>query len=169
MKIKLLAFVCLLLSPTFALAQSSSSDSTETEIVDPWTKSWVLSLKGNQANYQDWSIGGINSSAFVTASKFNVKYSSSKFSNTLRSDLRFGQVYQKGSGAEKTQDLILISNKIDYFINSGVWSAFLEVSFRTQFTKGFNGEGTMISDFLSPGYLVESLGISYQPSDNFNF
>lgn len=169
MMIKFLAVASLLLSSTLALAQSASSDTTTTEIVPPWTKSWVLSLKGNQANYKDWSPGGVNSSAFVLSTRFNAKYIASKFSNTIRADLRFGQVNQKDVGVEKTEDMILISNKIDYFLNDGTWTAFLEASFRTQFARGFDFDDELISDFLSPGYFIESLGISHQPNDNFSF
>lgn len=166
---KFLAVTSLLLSSTLALAQSTSSDTTTTEIVTPWTKSWVMSLRGNQANYKDWSPGGVNSSAFVLSTRFDAKYSASKFSNTIRANLRFGQVNQKDIGIEKTEDMILISNKIDYFLNEGTWTAFLEASFRTQFAKGFDFDGELISDFLSPGYFIESLGISHQPNDNFSF
>lgn len=159
----------LLLYASCVLAQSTSSDSTETEVVPPWTKSWVLGVRGNQANYKDWSPGGVNSSAFVVSSKFKAVYLASKFSNTTRAEFRFGQVNQKGSGVEKTEDLILISNKTDYFIEGEKWSAFLDISFRTQFTRGFDFDGELISDFLSPGYFLESLGISHQPNDDFNF
>lgn len=168
MMIKFLAVASLLLSSTLALGQSTS-DTTNTEIVSPWTKTWVMSLRGNQANYKDWSPGGVNSSAFVLSTRFNAKYIASKFSNTIRADLRFGQVNQKDVGVEKTEDMILISNKIDYFLNDGTWTAFLEASFRTQFAKGFDFDDELISDFLSPGYFIESLGISHQPNDNFSF
>jgi hypothetical protein len=114
-------------------------------------------------------MGGVNSSAFVLSTRFNAKYSGSKFSNTMRANLRFGQIKQNGMGVEKSEDMILISNKIDYFLNDGTLTAFLEASFRTQFAKGFDFDDQLISDFLSPGYFIESLGISHQPNDNFNY
>ena len=61
--IKFFTVASLLLFSTLALAPSAPSDTTETEIESPWTKSWILSLRGNQANYKDWSPGGVNSSA----------------------------------------------------------------------------------------------------------
>lgn len=169
MILKFIAFFSLLLSSTLALAQSNSNDSSTTASVSPWTKSWIVSLRGNQANYKDWSMGGVNSSAFVLSTKFKAKYSDNDFSNTIRAELRFGQVNQKGVGVQKTEDMIVISNKVDYFINSGTWTAFFEASFRTQFARGFDFNNELISDFLSPGYFIESLGISHQPHDDFNF
>jgi len=152
--IKFFTVASLLLFSTLALAPSAPSDTTETEIVSPWTKSWILSLRGNQANYKDWSPGGVNSSAFVLSTRFKAKYTGSKFSNTVRADLRFGQVNQKEIGVEKTEDMILISNKIDYYLNKGTWTAFFETSFRTQFAKGFDFDDELISDFLSLGYFL---------------
>lgn len=168
MHIKILILSLLVIFSTTAFTQTTTTDSTDVEVVSPWTRSWVISLRGNQADYNDWSMGGVNSSAFVVMSKFRSTYKGSIFNNTIRADLRYGRVYQKGSQAEKTEDLILLSNKIDYAINNSVWKAFLEVSFRTQFTKGFDGNGELISDFLSPGYLIESLGILYQPNEQFS-
>jgi hypothetical protein len=165
---KNLAIASLLLLSTAAFGQTSSvSDSSE--VVNPWTKSWVFSLTGNDADYNNWSRGGVNSTAYVASTLFQTKYSGPVISNTSRFNFRFGQVNQEGSGIEKTEDLILISNKTDYFLNNSDWSAFIEIGFRTQFTEGFDeSSGELVSDFLSPGYLTESLGISYQPTDYFS-
>ncbi|MCR9133048.1 MAG: DUF3078 domain-containing protein [bacterium] len=154
---------------TNILAQNAT-DSTQTEEeVNPWTKSWVFSLTGNQAEYNNWSRGGVNSTAFTASTLFRAKYTGSEYSNTTRVNLRFGQINQEGQGVEKTEDMIRISNKTDYFLTTTVWSAFAEIAFRTQFTKGFDEEtGEIISDFMSPGYITESLGISYQPVDYFS-
>jgi len=165
---KLLVFAILLLYSTSAFAQDTSDAQPAEVAPNPWTKSWVFSLTGNQADYKDWSRGGVNSSAFVASTLFRAKYVGSKFSNTTRVNLRFGQVNQEGLGIEKTEDMINISNKTDYFIQTSAWSAFVEVAFRTQFTEGFDdSNGDLISDFLSPGYFTESLGMSFQPHDNF--
>ena len=169
MKFRFFSLSLFLIIPIFGQAQGVNTDTSQVSLPSLWTKSWVINLRANQANYKDWSMGGVNSSAFVASTKFKAKYADSKFSNTSKADLRFGQINQKGSGVRKTEDLILLSNKTDYFIKSGIWSAFLEVSFRTQFTEGFDFTDQLISDFLSPGYFIESLGLSHQPNDNFNF
>lgn len=143
---------------------------TETEpAISQWTKSWVVNLNGNQASYKNWSQGGVNSVSFLASTLFRVKYQSEKYSNTSRINLRFGQVDQDGIGIQKTEDLIRLSNKTDYFLHDSDWSAFFELAFRTQFAEGFDdGTGDLISDFMSPGYFTETLGISYQPVDYFS-
>ncbi len=170
MKLSLLVFLLLISTSVFAQDSAPAEPPpTEEAAPNPWTKSWVLSLTGNQADYKDWSRGGANSSAFVASSLFRAKYTGAKYSNTTRVNFRFGQVNQEGRGIEKTEDMIRIVNKTDYFLHTGTWSAFLEVGFRTQFTEGFDeSTGDLISDFLSPGYFTESMGMSYQPHDNFN-
>lgn len=145
-----------------------SSDSLAAEKAPTWTKSWVISFMGNQADYQNWSRGGSNASAFVGSSLFRLRYEGTKFSNRTRVNMRYGQLHQQGSGFDKTEDMIRISNKTDYFLHESDWSAFFELAFRTQFDEGFDdATGVLISDFLSPAYYTETLGISYEPGDHF--
>ncbi|MGB0346166.1 MAG: DUF3078 domain-containing protein [Balneolaceae bacterium] len=167
---KLFVITSLLLSSTVAFAQSPSViDTAASETPSPWEKSWVFSLTGNDADYKNWSRGGVNSTAYVASTLFEAKYSGTVISNMTRVNFKFGQVNQEGVGIEKTEDLLLITNKTDYFLNHSAWSAFIEVSFRTQFTEGFDkGSGELLSAFLSPGYLTESLGLSYQPNEYFS-
>lgn len=154
---------------TSVFAQSTADSSASDQKVNPWEKSWVFSLTGNQADYSNWSRGGVNSTAFTASTLFRAKYSGTEYSNTTRVNLRFGQINQEGRGIEKTEDIIRISNKTDYFLNTNTWSAFAEIAFRTQFTEGFDDEtGEIISDYMSPGYFTESLGLSYQPVDYFS-
>lgn len=159
----------LLLFFSFDVLAQSPNHSDSTEAPNPWTKSWVFSLTGNDANYNNWSGGGINSTAYVASTRFQAKYTAAKLSNTSRVHLKFGRIDQENTGVQKTEDQILLSNKTDYFLNNNFWSAFIEISFRTQFTEGFDEETDVyISDFLSPGYLIETLGLSYQPTNYFS-
>ncbi|MFN1835300.1 DUF3078 domain-containing protein [Balneola sp. MJW-20] len=150
--------------------QASAPDSSAAVVVPSrWTKSWVFNLNGNQATYRDWSEGGVNSLAFSTFTIFRLRYAGKKFGNTTRLNLRFGQTRLEDSGLEKTEDMIRISNKTEYFLTTEQVSAFAEVAFRTQFAKGFDEEtGDLISNFMSPGYITESLGLSFQPNENFS-
>ncbi|MEQ9307917.1 MAG: DUF3078 domain-containing protein [Balneolaceae bacterium] len=150
-------------------AQTVTSEPASEPVESNWTRSWVINLNGNQASYRNWSQGGANSIAFIAGTLFRVKYNGEKFSNTSRINLRFGQADQDEIGIQKTEDLIRLSNKTDYFLHDNRWSAFFEVAFRTQFAPGFDDNtGSTISDFMSPGYFTESLGISYQPVDYFS-
>jgi opacity protein-like surface antigen len=173
-----LSLLCLLsfslTTPNIIMAQGTddspaAADSSESEKVSPWSKSWVVGLNATQYNYQDWSYGGNNAFSFTANTLFELVYTHEKFLNTSRIRLRFGQSRLKEGELEKIEDLIRISNRIEYALQSSDFSAFLELAFRTQFTEGFDPvTNERTSDFLSPGYYIENIGISYKPSDYFS-
>ena len=165
----------LALNWAMAAADDTTDHSTPADSVlaltDPagWTKSWTLRIFGNQASYEDWSQGGDDSFSVTGSTLLSVKYNGSHFANTTRMNLKFGQARFFGKEIRKTDDLIKLSNKTDYFLSDPRYSAFLEVSFITQFSEGFRpGTDEVISDFMSPGYITESIGLSYQPNEYFS-
>ena len=169
MRLFLLAIFLIFSGATLHQAQAQTNEPPPDEAPSKWTRSWVFNLNGNQANYNNWSQGGVNSVAFIAGTLLRVKYTGEKYSNTSRINLRFGQANQDGIGIQKTEDIIRLSNKTDYFLHDSRWSAFLEVAFRTQFAPGFDDKtGIKVSDLMSPGYFTESLGLSYQPVDYFS-
>jgi len=148
---------------------AAEPDSSQSEEVSPWSKSWVVGLNATQYNYQDWSYGGNNSFSFTANTLFELEYTHEKFLNTSRIRLRFGQSRLKEGELEKIEDIIRISNRIEYALNNNSWSAFLELAFRTQFTDGFDPvTNERTSDFLSPAYYIQNIGISYKPADYFS-
>lgn len=144
----------------------SSADSTKKY---EWTKSWMLNLSGNQATYRNWSQGGVNTIATTASTLARFRLLAPTFSNTIRFNFQLGQTWLDGEDSRKTADLINVRNKVDYFLGSNKISAFVEVDFRTQFVKGFDDDNeTVISAFMAPGYLTESIGFSYQPTTDIS-
>jgi|GEM_PF-1513261 len=144
----------------------SSADSTKRY---EWTKSWMLNLSGNQATYRNWSQGGVNTIATTASTLARFRLLAPTFSNTIRFNFQLGQTWLDGEDSRKTADLINVRNKVDYFLGSNKISAFVEVDFRTQFVKGFDDDNeTVISAFMAPGYLTESIGFSYQPTTDIS-
>jgi len=170
----LILFSLTLINPNIIMAQDTdvsqaAADSSQSEEVSPWSKSWVVSINATQYNYQDWSYGGNNAFSFTANTLFELIYTHEKFLNTSRVRLRFGQSRLKEGELEKIEDIIRISNRIEYALNNNAWSAFLELAFRTQFTDGFDPvTNERTSDFLSPAYYIENIGISYKPADFFS-
>jgi opacity protein-like surface antigen len=170
----LILFSLTLINPNIIMAQDTdvsqaAADSSQSEEVSPWSKSWVVSINATQYNYQDWSYGGNNAFSFTANTLFELIYTHEKFLNTSRVRLRFGQSRLKEGELEKIEDIIRISNRIEYALNNNTWSAFLELAFRTQFTDGFDPvTNERTSDFLSPAYYIENIGISYKPADFFS-
>lgn len=145
------------------LVDIQTSDSTR------WTESWNFYLNGSQASYSNWQQGGVNSLALTASTLLKLRYHGDIFANTSRMDLKYGQTRLEDEGVRKTDDLLKLSNKTEYFLTNEILSAFLEVDFHTQFTKGYRSDqSTVVSDFMSPGYFTESIGLSYQPVDYFS-
>lgn len=162
----------LMLCSTFATAQNIVIPDT----LDGWDQSWVASLNGSQATYNNWSQGGVSSISGTGSSIFSLYYKDGQFSYGFRTNLKYGQSNIKGQGVRKTDDVISIRNRFNYtFREDGSLSGYGTINFRTQFDQGFEyatepGQpDVLISNFFAPAYLSEGLGIAYGPSDAFVF
>lgn len=73
----------------------------------------------------------------------------------------------------KTNDRIFWDNKVSISFSKH-WNFYGSLSFESQFDNGFNYSddatvaSVLISRFMSPGYLTESLGFEYKPVKYFN-
>ncbi len=136
-----------------------------------WHFHFVGALNGNQAAYSNWSQGGVNALAVTGATNFQALYRENRFGYQLDVNLKYGQARLQGKGVRKTDDMIKIDNQIDLYMENPVISAFTLVSFQSQFDKGFkyndNAPDEFLSSFLSPAYVQEVAGYSYQPVDFF--
>ncbi len=136
-----------------------------------WTQTWVANLNGSQAAYNNWSQGGVSTLSGTASSVFTLMYKKDQFSYGFRTNLKYGQSKVKDEGVRKTDDLIAISNRFNYqFREDGTLSSYATIVFRTQFDDGFeysadpNVADVRISSFMAPGYLSESMGLSYKPA-----
>lgn len=168
----IITVLILILSNTVATAQSISIPDT----LEGWDQSWVASLNGSQAAYNNWSQGGVSSISGTGSSVFTLYYKEGQFSYGFRTNLKYGQSNIKGQGVRKTDDLISIGNRFNYtFREDGTLSGYGSINFRTQFDQGFeyateDGQpDILISNFFAPAYLSEGVGIAYDPSPAFTF
>ena len=152
--------LCLMIFAGMARAQST--DTTY------WTKGGVGTLTFSQVSLTNWAAGGDNSVSLN--GYFNVFANYARDKSLWQNDLilGYGLINQGGRGLEKTDDRINLVTQYGYKIKGDklFWSSMLD--FRTQFADGLNAEGTVISKFMAPGYLVVSTGIDWRPSANFS-
>lgn len=146
------------------------------DTLEGWGQSWVASLNGSQAAYNNWSQGGVSSISGTGSSVFTMMYQEGKFSYGFLTNLKYGQSNIKGQGVRKTDDVIQIRNRFSYILNeAGTLSGYGSISFRTQFDKGYEYSeepgvpDKYISDFLAPAYVNEGIGLAYQPGSAFTF
>jgi hypothetical protein len=158
-----------LLAMTMILATSYGQDKADTL----WKFNGVTSLNFSQMSLNNWAAGGENSLAGNAFVNLNANYKSRDGKATWINELSlgYGLIRQGDDPARKSDDKIDLASKYGYSA-SKQWSYTGLLSFKTQFTEGYDNPGdllnrTKISNFMAPGYLSLSFGMDFKPSDKF--
>jgi len=145
----------------------------KTDTVKAWYLDGIASLNFSQASFSNWSSGGQNSlglNSFVNI-KANYKKGKHSWGNTL--DMGYGFIIQgkmKDAKYTKSNDKLEFTSAYGYSISKdNKWLLTVLVNLRTQFSAGYNypDDSTVTSKFMSPGYLVAGLGVTYAPAKWF--
>ncbi len=143
--------------------------------VNYW-RDWVtFGVNVNQAAFSDnWGGGGVNSLA--VGGKFSYKTDYTKDDKNFASELllQYGKLKNKNQLSRKTADRIFWDNKVALKLSKS-WYFFGSLNFESQFDRGYsfskNAQGNevrnLLSNFMAPGYLTESLGFEYKPVKYF--
>lgn len=160
---KVLFFVVVLIF--FFNTKSQTKDTTY------WKLGGLMNVSYSQTYLKYWSAGGNNSQVFNGILNLFANYSKNSISwkNTL--DMGYGTQKVMGLPFRKIDDKIDFSSKFGYKTVSKFYITGL-LNFKSQFDNGFNylknGDSTLSSKFMAPGYLTYSLGIDYIPSNDFS-
>jgi hypothetical protein len=136
-----------------------------------WRKGGLFNLNLSQGSLSNWAAGGdkfslsLNSIFSVYAFYKKDKHS---WDNTL--DINFGYLRTTSLGNRKNDDRFDLLSKYGYAVSSK-WNVASLFNFRTQLANGYtysNTVKTFSSSFLSPAYVLLSLGMDYKPSKNFS-
>lgn len=103
------------------------------------------------------------------------EYSKNNYSYVSEVILQYGKVRNKSQLQKKTNDRIYWDHKASFQLSKN-WYFFGSINFESQFDNGYtygkNEDGseneTLISKFMGPGYLTESLGFEYKPNKVFS-
>ncbi|HET7117576.1 MAG TPA: DUF3078 domain-containing protein, partial [Hanamia sp.] len=150
--------------------QASASKEIKKDKIDSakiWNTGGIFNLNFGQGSQSNWAAGGDDFSLSVaTYLGLHAFYKKGKYSwdNTL--DFNYGLVNTSSTGTRKNDDRIDILSKAGYALNPKLDVAGL-LNFHSQFSKGYryNSDGSkdLLSNFLSPGYVLLSLGLNYKP------
>jgi len=144
--------------------------------INYWKTKATVGINANQASFSDnWKGGGTNSIAIGALLNHKAEYSKESYSYTSEVIMQYGKVKNKDQLQKKTNDRIYWDNKAAVQLSKN-WYFFASLSFESQFDKGFsyskdaqgNEVAKILSKFMSPGYLTESLGFEYKPSKSFS-
>ncbi len=144
--------------------------------VNYWRTRLNFGVNLNQAAFSDnWSGGGVNSIALGTQLNYKAEYNKDGRNFTSEVLLQYGKLKNEGQLERKTNDRMFFDNKAALRISEN-WNFFGSVSFESQFDSGYSygkdGGGNetrkIISKFMAPGYLTESVGFEYKPEKYFS-
>jgi len=135
-----------------------------------WNTGGVAALGITQTSFTNWSGGGQNSLAGNALFSVFVNYKDSfnTWDNSL--DLAYGLIKQGKEGdVLKTDDKIDLLSKYGR-VAFGNWYYAAMGNFKTQFAPGYNypDDTTLVSDFLSPAYILVAAGLDYKPDNTFS-
>lgn len=153
-------------------ANKSIAKDPKDTTVKTWKKGGLFNVNFGQTTLSNWAAGGdklqLNAASFLNLFAF---YQKDKHSWDNSFDFALGYVKTTSLGDRKSDDRIEFLSKYGYKI-AKKWNVAGLVNFRTQMAPGFNypraDSSVKISQFLSPAYLITSIGLDYKPSDNFS-
>jgi len=143
--------------------------------INYWKTKTSIGININQASFSDnWKGGGVNSLAVGGLVNYKAEYNKDSYSYVSEVVLQYGKIKNKNQLQKKNNDRIFWDNKAALQLSKN-WYFFGSVTFESQFDNGFSYAGgtdgevpTLISRFMSPGYLTESVGFEYKPSKYFS-
>lgn len=155
------------------LVPAASAQDAPEEIPPGWRTGLVTKLAGSQVGFSNWQGGGINSLAFTAGMEGEAHKESERWQQKVVVRLGIGAVKQDTLSLRKAEDVILLGynlqRKGEGFFSK--WTPTFDVAIRTQFIEGFDYDKQpeeKVSDFLSPAYITESLGLTHTAGDWFS-
>jgi len=155
--------------------QTDATKDVKKQIIDSsktWNTGGQFDLNLAQGSQSNWAAGGddfsfsLNTYLGVYAFYRKGAYS---WDNTL--DLNYGFLNTTSLGSRKNDDRINLLTKAGRQIAPKLSLSAL-FNFRSQFSKGYsyNKDGTkdLLSDFMSPAYILLSLGLDYKPVEGLS-
>ncbi|PWS27962.1 hypothetical protein DHW03_10380 [Pedobacter yonginense] len=145
--------------------------------VNYWKTRTNIGINVNQAQFSNnWKGGGVNSVAVGGLLNYKAEYNKNSYSYVTELILQYGKVKNKDQLQKKTNDRIFWDNKASFQLSKN-WFFFGSVSFESQFDNGYRyfrdnntqqEQQVLISRFMAPGYLTESIGFEYKPVKYFS-
>lgn len=155
-------------------AQQNAIDTVSTpETIKHWKTGGSFGLNFSQVRLANWAGGGQSSVSVGSLINLTTDYNRGKAIWENRLDIGYGLIRQGNARQEqsdfrKTDDLLNLVSKYYYHLDEGFYFSGM-ADYRTQMDVGYeyreqNGETVRdrISDFMAPGFLITSLGMTYK-------
>jgi hypothetical protein len=165
--------ILLLLALPGALLAQTPADTTAPK--GPWTRAQKLTITVNQSAFSNnWQAGGVSSLGIGALYNGKFDYISDPWEWKNEIDLQYGYLKNKNQLSRKSVDRIFLDSKLGYKFAPS-WLFYGSLNFLSQFDAGFTfstaptgGEQrTLLSGFLAPAFVTESVGLEYKPVEWF--
>lgn len=155
-----------------APADTAAADTAEAR--PAWDSTIQGRFAGSQTGYRNWQEGGANTLSFTAELRGSAERTTESWLQEQSFRMLFGEERQGGRGFRKSVDQLLYAFSLQYQGESAL-DPTIAGEFRTQFAPGFNydknpfpnsdGTPVKVSDLFSPGYITQSLGLTYDPAE----
>lgn len=134
-----------------------------------WTTNGNIGVQFTQVSLTNWAAGGNNAVAFDAQGMFQANMKKGRHIWNTRIELAYGLNKNKGDGTQKTNDKIYFNTNYGYELVKHLYFSTL-LNYQSQFTKGYDysvSRDVIVSEFMSPGYLIIGPGLSWIPNKYF--
>lgn len=173
---KTVLFLSFLLCFQIAWSQTQQlANETPADSISYWKNGATFSLNLQQVGLTNWAAGGNSSLAIGGLVEGFTNYEREEVVWENRAKIGYG-IIRNGDNTnrfEKTDDAVILTSKYSQKMSQEILMT-ATINFRTQMDEGYKLENVagqtekrrvLISDFMAPGYLQASLGLTYRPTD----
>lgn len=135
-----------------------------------WLPAGVAGLNLSQIALENWTQGGEDALAYTLYSHFGLDYHTDPLSFNNKLKLAYGRTKLGSDDYRTTENEFFLENLVTY---KAGWFAdpYFSNTVRTTLTKGYDysgDEAIQIADLFDPGYINQSIGLSYKVSESFS-
>ena len=160
LRVAVLVLVCF----TFCLNPGVAQETASADTVEVWDFGGAGTVNFSQVGLTNWASGGQNALSVLGIANLYANYTHGRNSwdNTL--DVTYGTVKLENQPVRKSDDKLELNVKYGYKASQR-WFYSAQFNIKTQLTPTYTEtRDTLISSFLSPAFVLLSLGMDYKPS-----
>jgi len=170
---KILFLVILFFTITLKLWAQDNLDTISRADSSYWITDGRVYMYMTQGAQFNWAKGGDNIFSALTKTQFQAKYKKDKsiWDNLLKWNYGFlfvGVPEDHSIDYRTSDDYFELNSSYGYKAKGDFYYNML-FNFKTQFLPGYKypNDSVKVSNFLSPAYIIFSLGVNYKPNENF--
>lgn len=154
----------------FCATAVSLAQNAEKPAETGWKNSMVAGLNINQVRLENWNQGGENSLAWTLIGTGKFLYTEVNYNWTNNLKVMYGRTKLGSNDFEKTDDELFFESIYSHNLGWKV-NPYAALTVKTQLAPGYktiDSAQTQTSGFFDPGYLMQSAGFVYAPSESFS-